>query len=88
MAKKNTPSNTDDKRIISFDEIRSLLHKNAETGFIHTTYDEESERFHLLMNGDMRAVDDSVNILDADIQGTLSKNPLRNLRYLFIAKLR
>ena len=84
MAKKNTPSNTDDKRIISFDEIRSLLHKNAETGFIHTTYDEESERFHLLMNGDMRAVDEALRIINPELQGKLSKDPLRNMRYLFI----
>ncbi len=72
------------KRAINFDEIRELMHENAETGFIHTTYQDESRRFHLLMNGDMRAVEDSVSILDAEIQGTLSKNPLRNLRYLFI----
>ena len=79
--KKETSQN---KRAINFDEIRELMHEHAETGFIHTTYQDESRRFHLLMNGDMRAVDDSVNILDANIQGTLSKNPLRNLRYLFI----
>ena len=75
---------TEKERIISFDEIRKLLHDNAEKGYIHTTYQEESRRFHLLMNGDMRAVDDPVNKLDANMQGKLSKDPLRNLRYLFI----
>ncbi|MCR5106463.1 MAG: AraC family transcriptional regulator [Eubacterium sp.] len=71
-------------RIISFDEIRSLLHDNAESGFIHTTYTEESKRFHLLMNGDMRAVDESDRLTNPNIQGKLSKDPIRNLKYLFI----
>ena len=69
---------------ISFEEIRMLLHENAETGFIHTTYQEESKRFHLLMNGDMRAVAESQQIINPEIQGTLSLDPLRNMRYLFI----
>ena len=72
------------KKLISMDEIRGLLHENAERGFMHTTYLEESKRFHLLMQGDMRAVDESARLLDSNIQGTLSKNPIRNMRYLFI----
>ena len=66
------------------DEIRGLLHENAERGFIHTTYLDETRRFHLLMQGDMRAVDDSINKLDAQMQGKLSKDPLRNMQYLFV----
>ena len=74
----------EDKRIISFDEIRELLHSNAETGFIHTTYQEESLRFHYLINGDMRAVKESDLLMRAEIQGKLSKDPLRNYKYLFV----
>ena len=69
---------------IDVSEIRMLVHQHAETGFAHTTYDDESHRFHLLMNGDMRAVEESEKLLDASIQGTLSSDPLRNMRYLFI----
>ena len=69
---------------IDISEIRMLVHQHAETGFTHTTYDDESYRFHLLMNGDMRAVEESEKLLDASIQGTLSSDPLRNMRYLFI----
>lgn len=72
------------ERLISFDEIRELMHDHAETGFIHTTYKEESHRFHLLLNGDMRAVEESDKILNPDIQGKLSKDPVRNFRYLAI----
>jgi len=73
-----------EKELISMDEIRKLLHENAERGFFHTTYHEETKRFHLLMQGDMQAVEDSARLLDSKIQGTLSKDPLRNMRYLFI----
>ena len=69
---------------IDISEIRMLVHKHAESGFVHTAYDDESFRFHLLMNGDMRAVEESEKKLDASIQGTLSADPVRNMRYLFI----
>ncbi len=73
-----------ENRIISFDEIRQLLHDNAETGFTHTTYQEESKRFHYLINGDKRAIKESERICNADIQGKLSPDPVRNQKYLFI----
>ena len=70
--------------LIDPDEIISLVHKNAENRFEHTTYKVELERFLLLSRGDYRAVDKTVEILDADMQGKLSDDPLRNMRYLFI----
>lgn len=72
------------ERIISSDEIRKLMHKNAETGFIHTTYPEESLRFTYLLNGDKRAVEESVRLMRPALQGKLSDNAVRNIRYLFI----
>ena len=65
-------------------EIRKLVHKNAENSFAHTTYKVELERFRLLAQGDYRAVEKAVEILDADMQGKLSDDPLRNMKYLFI----
>ncbi|SEQ92132.1 AraC-type DNA-binding protein [Lachnospiraceae bacterium NE2001] len=73
-----------DNQIIDFEEIRELLHENAETGFAHTTYQEETRRFLYLINGDKRAITDSLKIMDPTIQGTLSKDPLRNMKYLFV----
>ncbi len=75
---------SDEKRIISWDEIRKLLHNNAERGFIHTTYQEESQRFHYLINGDERAIEESVRLINPELQGKLSSDPLRNIRYLFV----
>ncbi len=74
----------EEERIISFDKILELLHENAESGFKHTTYQEESRRFHYLLNGDDRAVEESVRIVDSQMQGKLSEDPLRNMKYLFV----
>lgn len=74
----------DKERIIGFDKILELLHENAESGFKHTTYQEESKRFHYLLNGDLRAVEESLRISNPKMQGKLSEDPLRNVRYLFI----
>ena len=72
------------ERLISHDEIQKLLHDNAEKGFIHTTYQEESQRFHYLINGDERAIEDSMRLMNPELQGKLSDDPIRNMRYLFV----
>ena len=77
----------EDRRLISWEEIQTLLHNNAEKGFIHTTYQEESQRFHYLMNGDPRAIEDSMHLLNPDIQGKLSLDPVRNIRYLYVINI-
>ena len=70
--------------LIPQSEILKLLHENSENAFHHTTYQEESLRFHLLMQGDMAAVEESVRIINPTMHGKLSSDPLRNMRYLFI----
>ena len=70
--------------LIPRSEIMRLLAENSGNAFAHTTYKEESLRFHLLMQVDMRAVEESDRMCDPDMQGTLSMDPLRNARYLFI----
>ncbi|MBO4495268.1 MAG: helix-turn-helix transcriptional regulator [Clostridiales bacterium] len=70
--------------LIPNSEILMLLRENSERDFKHTTYERESRRFHLLMQGDMEAVEESVWVLDSEMQGKLSSDPLRNFRYLFI----
>lgn len=77
MAKKND-------YLIDPAEIRKLVHKNAESRFMHTTYREELERFFYLAQGDEKAVELSDYILNADLQGRLSEDPLRNMKYLFV----
>lgn len=68
-------------------EIEKLLYENAEIGYIHPKHADDMARYHLLTQGDMRAVDEAVRVLDADMQGTLSKDPLRNMKYLFVVSV-
>ena len=49
-------------------EIRKLVHKNAESSFMHTSYREELERFFYLAQGDEKAVELSDYSLNADLQ--------------------
>ena len=84
MKATNKSHDKKENNLISMDEIHRLLHENAERGFAHTTYFEESRRFHLLMQGDMKAVEESDIICDPDMQGKLSKDHVRNMRYLVI----
>lgn len=70
--------------LIPRSEIMRLLHENSENSFRHTTYREENLRYHLLMQGDMAAVDEAVRISEPELQGKLSSDPVRNRRYLFI----
>ena len=70
--------------LIDPSEILNLMHFNAENSFSHTTYRKELERFFYLAQGDERAIECSDQILQSDIQGKLSEDPLRNYKYLFI----
>ena len=69
---------------IDLNEIRALLHENAERRFIHPTHHEDMLRYYYLQQGDMRAVDEAMRTLNASMQGTLSKDSLRNMKYLFV----
>jgi len=65
-------------------EIQKLLYENAETGYIHPTHKDDMLRYYYLNQGDMRAVDEAMRTLNASLQGTLSKDSLRNMKYLFV----
>ena len=66
------------------DEIRGLLFENAERGYIHPTHQEDMLRYKYLKQGDMRAVDEAYRTLDENMQGKLSPDPVRNMKYLFV----
>lgn len=66
------------------DEIRGLLFENAEKGYIHPTHREDMLRYDYLMQGDMRAVEEAYRTMDEKMQGKLSPDPVRNMKYLFV----
>ena len=65
-------------------EIKSLLFENAEKGYIHPTHQEDMLRYNYLKQGDMRAAEEAYRTLDDNMQGKLSPDPLRNMKYLFV----
>jgi len=65
-------------------EIQKLLYENADMGYIHPTHKEDMLRYYYLNQGDMRAIDEAMRTLNASMQGTLSRDPLRNMKYLFV----
>lgn len=68
-------------------EIQLLLYENAEKAFIHPTHHEDMLRYYYLQQGDMRAVEESVRVTSAPMQGKLSNDPLRNFKYLFVVNV-
>ena len=69
---------------IDSNEIKSLLFENAERGYIHPTHQEDMLRYHYLKQGDMRAAEEAYRTLDDNMQGKLSPDPIRNMKYLFV----
>lgn len=65
-------------------EIKALLYANAENGYIHPTHHEDMLRYYYLQQGDMRAVDEAKRTLNPSMQGKLSNDPIRNMKYLFV----
>lgn len=72
-----------DKSSIDIDEIRRLLQEQNESETMHTTSYEAAIRFRMLKNGDLKAVEESVNLIGPSFKGMLSKDPLRNVKYIF-----
>lgn len=73
-----------DELRIDPNEIQKLLYENAEIGYIHPTHHEDMLRYRYLNQGDMRAADEAMRTLNASMQGTLSRDSLRNMKYLFV----
>lgn len=69
---------------IDLKEIQNLLFRNAEEGYIHPTHHEDMLRYYYMQQGDMRAVEEGMRTIDASMQGKLSADPLRNMKYLFV----
>ncbi len=57
---------------------------NAERGWSHHTHDEDMKQYHLMQAGDPRAPEEAERIIRSGTPGTLSADPLRNMKYLFV----
>lgn len=53
----------------------------------HHTYEEESYQYELLRAGDPRALEEHIRAKESHWNGTVSQDPLRNLKYLTVVSI-
>jgi YesN/AraC family two-component response regulator len=58
---------------------------NRENNFHHHQYDEEMLMYECLKEGNPEAVEKSIGLFSSSRTGHLSNDPLRNVKYLFVA---
>lgn len=72
------------------DQRKKLIHTTflqREYALRHHTYDEEMLQYEYVKRGDMRSIQESQRIFKNGNTGTLSKDPLRSVKYLFVAAM-
>ncbi len=69
---------------ISNREIQELQYQNSERGFAHTPHNVDMLQYEYLKEGNMAAVAASEKVFHPEMQGHLSDDPVRNIKYLFI----
>lgn len=57
---------------------------NSQRGWSHHTHDEDMKQYHLMQAGDPAAVEESERMIRSGKPGTLSADPVRNMKYLFV----
>ena len=68
-------------------QVAYLAYINRENDFQHHGYAEEMRQYQLMQSGDPEAVEESQRMMRRDISVGLSTDPVRNIKYLFIANI-
>lgn len=69
---------------------QKLMHMafiQRESGFAHHPYEKEMLQYEYVRNGDMRAVEVGIENFRGRGVGCVSKNPLNNRKYLYVASV-
>lgn len=66
-------------------QLRYQEYVQREAGIRHQNTEEDLRPFEFLKVGDLRSVEAMQEMIDANLAGTTSKDPLRNAKYLFVA---
>ena len=66
-------------------QLRYQEYVQREAGIRHQNTAEDLRPFEFLKVGDLRSVEAMQEMIDANLAGTTSKDPLRNAKYLFVA---
>ncbi len=75
---------THSKQMVTRKDLKYLSYLNRENHFSHYSHTEDMAQFEYLKRGDPRAIDEIHKMFKASAQGTLSKDPVRNIKYLFV----
>ena len=67
-------------------QLAYLAYVNRENNFQHHGYVEEMKQYRLMQAGDMTAVEESQRMMRQN-PVVLSKDPVRNVKYLFLANI-
>ncbi len=67
--------------------LTRMAFEQRESGFSHHIYAEELKQFEYLRNGDMRSVEEATRIMHSNTVGKVSEDPVRNVRYLYVASV-
>lgn len=76
--------NMNGKLKISNKEIQDLIYLNTERGFSHFPHNEDMLQYEYLRDGNPASIAESAKMFQAEKQGHLSDNPVRNFKYLFV----
>ncbi|MDF2802612.1 MAG: putative transcriptional regulator [Anaerocolumna sp.] len=80
-----------DTNSMTYEDIDSALGSevfiNRESGKIHTRYQHELVFYTLIKNGDINGISNALEVLASDTIGRMSKNPLRQQMYEFVASI-
>ena len=68
-------------------QVAYLAYINRENDFQHHGYAEEMKQYQLMQSGDPAAVDESQRMMRRTLSVGLSTDPVRNVKYLFIANI-
>lgn len=68
-------------------QVACMAFINRENNKRHYHYEEEMKQYELMKAGDMAAVEESFRMMTSCLNGRLSNDPLRNIKYLFTANI-
>ena len=68
-------------------DVHYLEFLNRENHVRHHYYDEEMKQYELLKIGNPDAVTEGMRLFSSQYLGHLSDDPLRNIKYMFVASV-
>lgn len=69
------------------ESLERLTFEHREADFRHHTYDEDMHQYELVKRGDLRALEVGRRMFEGPSTGSLSDDPVKNYKYLFVASI-